>query len=152
MPNPLARFSLKNIAPEAPKQAVEASTEPTPIQGPETPVTLPRLNQAVADFSTKLTGSRKALVDGLQFEIKGTSAIETQVDSQIAAGVLAEVKNEFMPFLRETLKNQFLQMEVVVRESAHVKPLLTSREIYEDMRSKNPLVEDLRRELGLEFE
>jgi hypothetical protein len=68
------------------------------------------------------------------------------------AQTLEEIKVQMMPFLRRELKNPSLHLEVSIREQPVSKGLRSGREIFEDMVAKNPLVENLRSDLGLEIE
>jgi hypothetical protein len=116
------------------------------------PLTEPLVRDALQRFSADLPPSKQSIVAGLDWSIQNESKLFTEVDSKVMAQTLEEIKVQMMPFLRRELKNPSLHLEVSIREQPVSKGLRSGREIFEDMVAKNPLVENLRSDLGLEIE
>ena len=60
-------------------------------------------------------------------------------------------KYELLTFLKESLNNFEIEMDIVVNETIQKKYAYTSFEKYEKLKEKNPMIDQLRKEFGLEI-
>ena len=60
-------------------------------------------------------------------------------------------KYELLTFLKESLQNFDIDLEIVVNETAEKKYAYTPIEKYEKLKEKNPMIDQLRKEFGLEI-
>ena len=86
-------------------------------------------------------------------KVKDECTIEIEVGSQMAKGMVQQEK-ELIPFLRKCIPIPNLAMEITidpqkVKDLLPTKKLLSTKEIYELMRKKNPMVHELRLRLDL---
>jgi len=86
-------------------------------------------------------------------KVKDDVTILLVVGSQMAKGMIQQEKN-LIPFLRERIPISNLAMEINIdssKASQLIKPkkVLTTKEKYEMMREKNPMVHELRLRLDL---
>jgi len=85
-------------------------------------------------------------------ELKKEFKIELLVDNKIQAAMINEIKHDLLNYLRTILKNGRINLETVVNiEKKDVKPY-TSQDKYNEMVKKNPMLKDLKENLGLELE
>ncbi|MCD4736969.1 MAG: hypothetical protein K8R53_13070, partial [Bacteroidales bacterium] len=78
--------------------------------------------------------------------------IELLVDNKIQAAMIIEKKHDLLNYLRTILKNGKISLETIVNiEKKDVKPY-TSKDKYNEMVKKNPMLKDLKENLGLELE
>jgi len=90
---------------------------------------------------------------GVVVKVKDEKSIIVEVGSQMSKTMVQQEK-ELVPFLRKTLRLPSLMLEIKIdeakaKELVVTKKVLSTREKYEMMRDKNPLVEDLSKRLGL---
>ena len=57
----------------------------------------------------------------------------------------------FLPYLRKSLNNYALQINVLVKESEEKNYIYTPEEKYNRLREINPHIDDLRKELDLDL-
>jgi DNA polymerase-3 subunit gamma/tau len=151
-PGILGRFSLTPSTAPAVATSAPVNEPEEPAIAEVLPLTEPLVRDALQRFSADLPPSKQSIVAGLDWSIQNESKLFTEVDSKVMAQTLEEIKVQMMPFLRRELKNPSLHLEVSIREQPVSKGLRSGREIFEDMVAKNPLVENLRSDLGLEIE
>ncbi len=88
-----------------------------------------------------------------EISIKDKQTILIEVGSQMAKSLIQQESN-LVPYLRKELNIPKLGMEILIDQSKAkdlvvTKKILSTKEKYEMMREKNPLVHDLRMRLGL---
>jgi DNA polymerase-3 subunit gamma/tau len=145
---------------EAPKPAEmpteAAGNEPERVPaGPRETVTEEALSLAWKQFAddhvaegsrslyTTLT-AEQPVIDGEQIRFKIHNAIQERD--------LTEMRTELMDYLRKSLNNVGLQLEVErVQEQEVKKEFLSEREKYDRLVSKNPLLDELRKRLDLDL-
>jgi DNA polymerase III subunit gamma/tau len=66
--------------------------------------------------------------------------------------LLNEEKQIMMDFLRETLNNYHLQLKTILVEAPKDETIYTSKEKYQKMVERNPTLEEMRKQLGLELD
>jgi len=60
-------------------------------------------------------------------------------------------KHDLLSYIKEELQNFEIDLEITVNETETKKYAYTPQEKYERLKEINPLIEDLRKELGLEL-
>ncbi len=145
---------------EAPKPAdavAEAATEgePAVLSGPRETVSQEALIAAwkrfaddhVAEGSRSLYTTLTAEAPVIEAEL-----IRFKIHNAIQERDLNEMRTELMDFLRKTLNNVGLQLEVErVQEQEVKKEFLSEREKYDRLAAKNPLLDELRKRLDLDL-
>jgi len=76
---------------------------------------------------------------------------EVEVNSEINRQYLMDNSNAILTSLREKLQNGDITMTIKIAEGNAIKKALTSREIFEEMAEKNPSLQKLSDEFGLEL-
>ena len=60
-------------------------------------------------------------------------------------------KYELISFIKKSLQNFEIDLEIIVNESTEKKYAYTPMERYEKLKDKNPMIDKLRKEFGLEI-
>ena len=76
---------------------------------------------------------------------------EVEVNSEINKQYLTDNSNAILTYLREKLQNGDITMTIKIAEGNAIKKALTSREIFNEMAQKNPSLQKLSDEFGLEL-
>jgi DNA polymerase-3 subunit gamma/tau len=76
---------------------------------------------------------------------------EVEVNSEINKQYLTDNSNSILTFLRDKLQNGDITMMIKIAEGNAIKKALTSREIFDEMTEKNPALQKLSDEFGLEL-
>ncbi len=76
---------------------------------------------------------------------------EVEVNTELNQQYLLDNSLSILSFLRENLKNDDITMEIKIAESNAIKKAMTSREIFDEMVSKNSSLQKLSDEFGLEL-
>ena len=76
---------------------------------------------------------------------------EVEVNSEINKQYLTDNSNAILTYLREKLQNGDITMTIKIAEGNAIKKALTSREIFDEMAQKNPSLQKLSDEFGLEL-
>lgn len=78
--------------------------------------------------------------------------IRFKIHNTVQERDLNEIRTDLMDFLRKTLRNTFLQLQVErVQEEEVKKEFLSEREKYNRLVAKNPLLDELRKRLDLDL-
>ncbi len=64
---------------------------------------------------------------------------------------LFEIKDDLTSFLKLNLKNDFLELKFEINNAAHKEYFLTPKEKYEKLKEINPVIENLKNDLKLDF-
>ncbi|KJJ38161.1 DNA polymerase III subunit gamma/tau [Aequorivita vladivostokensis] len=78
------------------------------------------------------------------------SVIHLEFPNQTIKTEVERAKYELLGFLREKLQNYEIDLDITVNETAEKRYAYTTREKFEKMKEKNPLIEKLRREFDLD--
>ena len=78
------------------------------------------------------------------------SVIHLEFPNQTIKTEVERAKYELLDFLREKLQNYEIDLDITVNETAEKRYAYTTREKFEKMKEKNPLIEKLRREFDLD--
>ena len=76
---------------------------------------------------------------------------EVKVNSELNKEYLTSNGESILTFLREKVKNDDLTMTIKIAKGNVIKKALTSREIFDEMVEKNPTLQNLSDEFGLEL-
>ena len=83
----------------------------------------------------------------LEFE---QNTIKIKVENQVQLDLLNEIKADVMEFIRHQLQNNLIQLEAIISETIAKKNLYTNQDKYNHLLEKFPLLDDLKKRLGLE--
>lgn len=90
------------------------------------------------------------MIFGSKCELK-ENTFEFKLQNKVKYDVFYEVKQEFLDFLRSKLENYEIQAEAIITaELTKAKPR-TEQEKFEIMAAKNPNLNKLKEELGLDL-
>ena len=64
---------------------------------------------------------------------------------------LFEIKDDLTSFLKLNLKNDFLELKFEINNEVHKEYFLTPKEKYEKLKEINPIIENLKNDLKLDF-
>lgn len=151
-------FSLKSLS--APGQDKEETKEAELIDYsgdssmPREIFTQHELNKAWEAYCESII-DRKTIYNTLHElspKLEGKSTIQLTLDNQTKEGYLTNEKIELLGFMRKTLKNYDIDLDVTVNEQEESRSLYTPQEKYEHMVKKNPLLAQFRRDFDLDLE
>lgn len=84
--------------------------------------------------------------------LKDNFSIELTLDNAAQEEVLKEKKMELLDYLRANLKNNKVNITTIITDSPKLDKPYTSTEKYNRMKEKNPNLETLKNQLGLEID
>jgi DNA polymerase-3 subunit gamma/tau len=79
------------------------------------------------------------------------STIHLEYPNHTIKTEVERAQHDILSFIKEKLQNYDIDLEIVVNETAVKKYAYTPLEKYEKLKEKNPLIDTLRKELGLEL-
>lgn len=81
-----------------------------------------------------------------------TDTIGFKIHNTVQERDLNEIRTDLLDFLRKTLRNYFLQLQIErIQEEEVKKEFLSEREKYNRLVAKNPLLDELRKQLDLDL-
>ncbi len=83
-------------------------------------------------------------------KLEGT-IIHLEFPNQTIKTEVERAKYELLGFLREKLQNYDIDLAITVNETVEKRYVYTTREKFEKMKEKNPLLEKLRQEFDLDI-
>lgn len=103
-----------------------------------------------------LTGQGKkslsTIYKGAVINFVDENTVELTLGNTHEKEMFEDDKINITPFLRRKLGNSFFDFKIRVNQAIQVKSVFTAEEKFKVMAEKNPLLNDLRNSLGLEFE
>ena len=84
-------------------------------------------------------------------KMKGDTLFDVEVNTELNKQYFADHSRPILTFLREKLKNDDITMTLSIAEGNAIKRPVTSHEIFEEMVEKNPSLQKLSDEFGLEL-
>jgi DNA polymerase-3 subunit gamma/tau len=84
-------------------------------------------------------------------EITDYPNVEAVIDNELLLGEVEKIRGNIRATLRKTLHNSDIEFSPRLAKPEEVKPLLTNREVFDELRKTNPAIEKLRNALGLEL-
>lgn len=123
---------------------------------PNTPVTQDELLRAWTEFAQKEKAAGKhqlyITLTHRKPVLTADNNIELEIVNLSQENLLNEEKQVMMDFLRSTLNNYHLQLKTVLTEAPKDETIYTSKEKYQKMVERNPTLEEMRKQLGLELD
>ncbi|AGB27856.1 DNA polymerase III, subunit gamma/tau [Prevotella dentalis DSM 3688] len=159
------RIKLRNIGmtfndlrrgPEQPDYAVAKTEEASPAP---TPDEARRFTEAELGMQWTLMCNRmpQQLV-GLAARLKNLTPhiadypnIEVVLDNEILLGQINEIKGSIRATMRKTLGNADIDLTLRLADPGDMRRVFTKRELFDELRQRNPAIEKLREHLGLEL-
>lgn len=159
------RIKLRNIGmtfndlrrgPEQPDYAVAKTEEASPAP---TPDEARRFTEAELGMQWTLMCNRmpQQLV-GLAARLKNLTPhiadypnIEVVLDNEILLGQINEIKGSIRATMRKTLGNADIDLTLRLADPGDMRRVFTKRELFDELRQRNPAIEKLREQLGLEL-
>ncbi len=86
------------------------------------------------------------------FEIKGDAEIILKLGSGLQVDILEKFKSHFVNFLRNSLNNPQIKIQVEIVQEETKQRLYTSQDKFNYMVERNPKLMELRNRLGLEYD
>ena len=77
--------------------------------------------------------------------------IEVVVENEILLEQIQGIKNRIRATLAQYLHNPNIQLDARLAKAEEARKILTKREIFDEMREKNPAIEKLRKLMNLEL-
>ena len=148
--------SLANLRkPEA--QKVENPVEIAPTEMEKEPVVLEELEKYWMMYAEKIKDAGKLqLYTTLTMKmpvLADDAVIVLTIHNPSQDEVINEEKSDLLDFLRSSLRNYSLQLKTILDTATSDTELsYTSKDKYKKMVEKNPVLDDFRRQLGLELE
>jgi len=84
-----------------------------------------------------------------EYSIEGET-IKLKVTNPIQEDIFEEFRPEIMQFLRESLKNDFLKLQVVTIKGQAKKMIYTNAEKFRHLAEKNPILRKLKDKMGFD--
>jgi len=110
-----------------------------------------QLQQQWQAFAATRQSPTELLILNRGFELQ-KDTILLKLENQIQLTQLGEFKYELLEFLRKQLKNSQIQLQGEVVEQQKKRMVYTNREKFEYLAEKNPLLNDLKNQLGLDMD
>ena len=147
-------LSLKSIRQKKEHQIKQLDVVIDEDNLPKEPVTQEGLEKAWEDYTASLhKKGEKILASIFEMEkpvIKGTNICLTYSNNTNKIE-LERAQYPLMAFLKKTLKNYDLELDISVNEEIAKKYAFTTQEKYEKLKEKNPNIELLRQKFGLDL-
>lgn len=150
----VSSFSLASIQKKK-EWEEKQKTDTVEEQLPEDAFTQEQLNELWQQYQAKKTQQREQNLASL-FQLNSPVLlddfrIEYTVPSPLNKVELEREFVHFLPYLRKSLNNYALQINVLVKESEEKNYIYTPEEKYNRLREINPHIDDLRKELDLDL-
>lgn len=132
---------------------VEAKSTPQEKQNGNNPFTEAQLIEVWKMYLNQLT-EEKLLRNTMRLylpKLINDTLFEVEVNTELNQQYLLDNSLSILSFLRENLKNDDITMEIKIAEGNAIKKAMTSREIFDEMVCKNPSLQKLSDEFGLEL-
>jgi len=85
-----------------------------------------------------------------KYQLEDDYTIHLQIINSYQLHMIERVQTELLEFLREQLKNKNIVMRTEVEEPEEIKMVYTNSEKFKFLAEKYPLMNELKRRLGLE--
>ncbi len=96
--------------------------------------------------------SRIELLFNKRAIIVDKAVITVEFDSEIQLEQLNDIKEDLMYFIRSKVENKTIVLNAKLKHQEEKALMYTSKERYEALKEKYPLIEELKKDLGLDFE
>lgn len=158
-PRPLGRLhtiSIRGTQPQSPAKTQEQQLPKVQEEQIEErrPVESKNLTLPWLQYANRLPQEQTAMaarMKNMNPFLAGPELIRVEVENQQVKQDLQEISNDLIRFMRKTLHNSHLQLEIGLMDLKKTQRAYTKREQLEAIIKKYPDVEQLRKELKLEF-
>lgn len=158
-PRPLGRLhtiSIRGAQPQSPATPQEQQSPKVQEKQIEErrPVESKNLTLPWLQYANRLPQEQTAMaarMKNMSPFLAGPELIRVEVENQQVKQDLQEISNDLIQFMRKTLHNTYLQLEIGLMDLKKTQRAYTKREQLEAIIKKYPDVEQLRKELKLEF-
>jgi len=149
---PKSTLNLQELFKATPTSPEKKSAEPVAADEIKNPVHPEALQSAWAEFA-ELRKNQVAEYQLLRRDITFEPPVITvTLANPVEETLLENFKRELLQFLREKLKNTDLSIIPVQQTQQQQKVVYTSREKFEHLAAKNPLLHQLKERLGLDWD
>lgn len=117
--------------------------------------TASQLNDVWADYSTNLKNEERTAeytILNQPFEIKEKDTILLRLANSIQVDLLERFKMDFVQYLRQSLKNSRIKLQIELTQEEQKQRLYTSQDKFNYMAEKNPKLAELKRRLNLDYD
>ena len=121
----------------------------------DTPFTQEQLTTHWNEFAAKLKqeGKQNELVAFEREVVLGDDyGITVKLENEVLQDMLLSLKTEVLEFLRKKLNNNILYLNPVIAEGEPKARPITAKEKYNILIEKYPVVDELRKKLGLDLD
>lgn len=164
-PTPIPSFSLKDAmkgdANKPAKTEFKEHSQDNTFQEPhdsdrykDTKFSQEQLNDAWVKFAETMRNDDPRMFSTLTAQmpvLKANHIVEMSVVSSLQEEEVEKIKYKILRFLRSTLQNGMLNVEIVMKESENVQRFYTDKEKFEAMAQKNPNLLKFKQQFGLDF-
>jgi DNA polymerase-3 subunit gamma/tau len=137
------------------EQTVVSESEIKKTDLPAESFTLEQVKNALelfaADLKKKDKISLSTSISGAVLELVGLE-LTLGVDSKVQMEQIIEISQDLHTNIRQQIRNEGLQIQVILNEEVQQKGLYTAREKYEHMVQKNPALATFKSKLDLDIE
>ncbi len=153
-PKKKSAFSISSIKKKKELLKIINDNKPEESEKPKNSFTEEQFHQAWSQFTKKIDEEGKYnLLSHLTMAkpvLKGTTVNLVYPNNTIKTEV-ERAQHDILSFIKDKLKNYEIDLEIIVNETAEKKYAYTPIEKYDKLKEKNPLLDTLRKELGLEL-
>ena len=152
--NKKSAFSIASIKKKKELLKIINDNKPDEVEKPKYSFTEKEFQSAWSEFTKKIDGEGKYnLLSHLTMSkplLEGTSINLVYPNHTIKTEV-ERAQHDILSFIKDKLQNYDINLAITVNETAEKKYAYTPIEKYEKLIEKNPLLDTLRKELGLEL-
>jgi DNA polymerase III subunit gamma/tau len=141
----------------APKEVIEVVEKKVDLNDlPATAITQDELLRAWTEFAQKEKAAGKhqlyITLTHRKPQLTADNIIELEIVNLSQENLLTEEKQVLMDYLRSNLNNYQLQLKTILVEAPQDETIYTSKEKYQKMIERNPSLDEMRKQLGLELD
>ncbi|HNU60009.1 MAG TPA: DNA polymerase III subunit gamma/tau, partial [Aquaticitalea sp.] len=151
---PTSGLSLKSVQAKKEHQIKQMEVIIDPNDLPKEPVSQEALEQAWSDYIKSLDEKGERImvsILGMQTPKLNDTSIQLEFPNETLKLELERAQFPLMEYLRKTLKNYDLSLDISVNESIEKKYAYTPMEKYQKLKEKNPNIELLKKTFGLDL-
>ena len=152
--NKKSAFSIASIKKKKELLKIINDNKPDEVEKPKNSFTEKEFQSALSEFTKKIDGEGKYnLLSHLTMSkplLEGTTINLVYPNHTIKTEV-ERAQHDILSFIKDKLQNYDINLAITVNETAEKKYAYTPIEKYEKLIEKNPLLDTLRKELGLEL-
>lgn len=151
---PTSGLSLKSVQVKKEHQIKQMEVVIDPNDLPKEPVSQEALEQAWSDYIKSLDEKGERImvsILGMQTPKLNDTSIQLEFPNETLKLELERAQFPLMEYLRKTLKNYDLSLDISVNESIEKKYAYTPMEKYQKLKEKNPNIELLKKTFGLDL-